>query len=73
MLSMVEEHVDQPQANLFGGDQCPGVIPVRPHRAPTMRGSVERPRAPHSEALHASNQRQTRVRLDDEVQVIALN
>jgi hypothetical protein len=73
MLARIEQHIDQPTARLAGRGQRVKVISIRPHRPPPPRHTIHRPGHPDGQPLGPRRQRPAVVRLDDQMQVVALH
>ena len=73
MLSKVEENVDEGIAYFRWGRQGTRVVTTAPHFSRALPGTVDRICSPAGEPLKAANQRFSRRRLDDEVQVVGLD
>jgi hypothetical protein len=73
VLSKVEKNVDERVAYFRRRRQSTRVVAASPHLPGALAGTVRSMSCPRGEALKAANQRLTRRRLDDQMQVIGLN
>lgn len=73
VLPEVEQHVDQPSPSLRGRSKGVRMIAAVPDGAPAPDGPIDCLRAPHSQPLEPSHERERDVALDEEVDVIALH
>ena len=73
MVRKVAQHIRTRMRNFGRRAQNARVKSIGKHRAMSPHHRIERPRDANFESLHASRERPTRLRLDDKVQMIALN
>ena len=73
VLPEVEQDVDERVADLARRRQRAGVITTAPYLAVTTKTSIHRARGPPGQTLQAANQRLTRGRLSDQMQVVGLH
>ena len=69
----VQQHVGKAAAHLPGGSQNPMVKAALENRSATREHAIHRPREPRSCALHPARQGLTTLRLDQHVDVVALD